>query len=1014
MSTFSMKTRVCRHLDKYVSDRVWSDPYLESRIITRPSILNPASVAREPEEDIGNIPVISETRWSPYTPINGVLYGDFEQIGLPEGGPFYVYSVDLEQIRSIKLNATSWISLADYCTGSIEQSLSPRMTTFKVLTDGCVLKDDKWVNSGICIPMSKCYIKQAPWAEAILLAVNADVFHKCSDIWTQVTSIDETGVHLTIQKTRVADPSKVFFETYVDSDYAPKAGVLEVYTPDNVIKTEILTSDDIVRLKNPDPKFSINPVDHGAEQHDLTFLNGRIINSEFESSYTGSLAEGDIVEYIDDEDIVTQLRYVRNAVDKYSTEHDGEYALVHVPLVDNPHKYLISYLTCDVYIFPRQVVEDKTKANYAPGILGFRVHMADRQTESSPLFRQLTFNDFGISLAKLDEYARDAGVLDVDGIPDYTIKVVVRHHNKKLGITRDADYCDLLYDSMHSDIDIISFLTSDIAPYTDDMWFWTGKYLHETSAYAVAMNQKLGSTVDPKVQCNRCSVKKECDHLKSQPTGKLSDTICPDFTVRGVNEYVNILGYYNTLHLIAKRVTTYKVVPMRQVDSKLVFSGGTYECITRAINRTIPVQTPVAFADRDPKTFHPIVYLNGLKLEDTLVTNKGYGRGNTDGLSPIHYTYTPRHNEVNWSGENRWIDIEISEDVAVKEGDYITVELIALDEDESISVANVTFDIHQGICTPIGGKSSVVTGTSGIEGTTPAATVAKNVYYPVTSDGKGVTRQSHEQVYLNGKHLVESIDYMPFSEYAKTTFEPIVQNVSYLQKKNNRLSVVTTPDRTVGVVKGFTIGDWIMWRDISTIWFDDLSILVVDGKVQNQFAYKYLGFDMSNAGIRNGAPYMVRTCVAEKIAQLLDDECAVVDGYTVKELDDMKLRIIAEYFATHTPVKPHRAVIPYEHRIYSTYLLAIINAYLTTDFDFELLTDRKKFEDQFSAFAKYKKLDVVYSERGITKDDLRFVDVYPTYYNVQVNSTVQRRKIIYMVQMLLPADAMRHRRHINV
>lgn len=991
MSTFSMKTRICRHLDKYVSDRVWADPYLECRINTRPSILNPASDKDEWNETSGNIPVNGVTRSSPYTPLNGVLYGEFEQIGLPEGGPFYVYSIDLEQIRPIKLNTTSWTSLAERCNGSI--------LSFRVYS-----------TDGVCIPRNDIYIRQSPYADSILLAVDATTFHMCCDIKGLVVTYNSKGIREeNIKVVQIANPSDLIVTTYIDPDCISKDGVIETYEADNVMEYMTLTSDDIIRLKN----YKTNPI---PSNKDFVFRNGRLL-TEDPAGYLSKLAVGDKIEMVTDPDIVSKIYSTRASAKTYHTSSDGDYMLVHVPLKDNPHKYLITYLMCDVFIVPNRLTQEKLDASYAPGALGFHVHMVNRQDDSTPLFKQLTFNDFGISLNKLDEYARACGVEETDGVLDYTIKVYVRHHLKKLGIARDSNYCDLLYDKSHTDEKIIELLTADYVRDEEHMWFWTAKHLHDTSAYAAAMVQPIGGKEDANTQCAKCDNRKGCEHLAGKPTD-VKDVVCRDFTTRGIKDYVDILGYYNTLHLIAKRVTTYKVVPVRTTDMVVDFVDGVaqnvHTNVQGVVNKVVPVQVPVAFADQEASSFHPVVYLNGKKLEDDVVTNAGYGTGDTNGFAPVYYTYTPRFNEVNWSDGAKWLNIKIADSVEVKEGDYITVELIATVDDERIYRARKEFDVFQGVYFPIGSVGDKdVTGTPAA-GSSVAVTVPKDVYHPVTSTGEKVVRQNHEQLYINGKHLVKGIDHVSFSDYSEDDFYPISQNVSYLKKKNNVIDVVTTPDRLIGLFKGFTIGDWIEWADISTVWFDDLSILVVDGEVQNRFSYKYTGFDLTGTSIRNGSPFMVRTCIAESIAKLLEDECGIIDGKPVKDLDDEKLGLIKDYFYKNLVRKPYRSVIPYEHRIYSTYLLAIIKDYLEGDFDFDILADKEAFVAQFAAYEHLKSTDVVYSENGLTADEFRFVDVYPIYYNATLNSTEQRRKINYMVQMLLPADAMRHRKHINV
>ena len=106
INQFLMEKRCCSRLEKYVSDRVWSEPYAELRTNTRPRILNSRRKVTSTESGVTTTKYI-------YTATSGVLTGTGEQVGLPSGSSYYVYSIELNQFRSIKLNATEWVTLEE-------------------------------------------------------------------------------------------------------------------------------------------------------------------------------------------------------------------------------------------------------------------------------------------------------------------------------------------------------------------------------------------------------------------------------------------------------------------------------------------------------------------------------------------------------------------------------------------------------------------------------------------------------------------------------------------------------------------------------------------------------------------------------------------------------------------------------------------------------------------------------------------------------------------------------------
>ena len=422
-------------LEKYVFDRVWNEPYSEYRTNTRPRILNRiVEVSSGASDGYGN-----DIATKQYASAAGVLTGEFEQINLPTSDQYYVYSIELNQFRPIKLNALEWVRLSEYC-------------------DGSVVDIQMYSDSGRFLWRGGIYIKQDPSGDHALVAVDAAMFHKCLDVVNPDGSV-----------AKLADPSAVFFSKYIDSDG----------TADNGIGVKQLDLDAMNRIRI----YREDPIPNSAK---LAFYNGRLLHG----NYLGNLKINGYIEYVIDLDVIADIQIdMSKNPPLYLNNAGKERLLIHVPRNSNRKNYLITYNTCDIYVIPNTVTDDALDRGYTASTSGVLFHMCDRESN----YHQLTHNDFSIDKDLLDQVAADAGCAGTD----YIVRVLVRTHEKKLGLVRDANYCDLLYTVSHSDEDIVKFLINHEDKLQYNMTFWRAAHLEANSAYAAAMMSRVGSTVKP-------------------------------------------------------------------------------------------------------------------------------------------------------------------------------------------------------------------------------------------------------------------------------------------------------------------------------------------------------------------------------------------------------------------------------------------------------------------------------------------------------------------------------------
>lgn len=1138
INQFLMEKRCCSRLEKYVSDRVWSEPYVELRTNTRPRILN---AMKKVDRTVDGATVTEYI----YTTAAGVLTGTGEQVTLPSSSPYYVYSIELNQFRSIKVNALEWVSLEEYCTGS--------RTDIKLYSDeGCVL----W-RAGI-------FMKQAKDASSVLLAVDANMLHRCMDDYI----VNDDG-RLTVSK--VADPSRVLFTKYVESDYEP----------DDIIKCVKFDQYSLNQLKSGKSEFPVKP--DGASM--IFYRNGRVLNS---LSYN-EIRAGDYVECVIDKDVISDF-IVHRSTDMVYHVNAGDLKgrlLVHIEKNRNPKRLLLTYNCCDVFVIPKTLTEIAERGDRTVRSSGAYVHLSQRADS----FHQLTHNDFSINLKLLDEIAAKAGAAN----DDYYIRVIARNYVKKnseeqklidkhvkdkeleyasFGAVRDANYCDLLYAESQSDDRIIHLLLDDdptLLKY--GMYFWTATYLEKNSMYAKAMLMRVGPTtpnddhdgfysapvekeflpgknyynirpkdkkevisdtpedvnpmpivqgktevpaislkqdlgecvasismgiesqivpsqagtripegtlefkvfpgkqVTPGTQCRNCGLYAACANGGRRSTVEggsgFVEYLCPDFSHRKISDYADILGYYHTLSLICKRVTTFYIreladdaIKHLKIDGKIPYKGievthasPEYE----SMKNLVAVHVPLALYDLPDEEFYPMVYINGIKLDNSKVSIIGRIDHDIPGMVEKHWTYTPSFGEDSlWEEEQRRLLIRIDDDLKV--GDYIAVEILPnpkykLTTDTSPVANKKYFILVDGEYV----EAQVAEFEEGVEyyeeyvvldasnhmfdldefDDGEADGVANYAFRPIGSAADEMKFLNTELIYLNGKQLVPGIDYTGFEQYgvmSGKSVTPIIQNVQYLANfdvnsdKHNHVNFTSTTDVTIGSAKGFVVGNWIAWDGVSPFWFDNLSLLTVGGRVCSNFSFKYSGIDISGETYQNGEPFMIRTLVPEMVIDILSTD----ESLAAREADIDRYSKLRVYFEYMSVGRGYRALIPYSHKVYSTYMLAIIRDLLDQVFDFEMYADKEAFLAQFNPssypsgdprkerceeYERVKKHDVTIMDEngyGLSPDNIRFADVYPIYHNLNIGSRLLKRKIAYLTEMLSPADAMRHREHINV
>ena len=582
--------RICEHLEKYVFDRVWNEPYTQYRTYIKPELLSKDAV----RDQNGDIKVIGDkVVYRPFFAA-GFFPGRYGSILLPpyecdeelldwlpkSNLTLAVYSVPGSFFGETKLNIPKWTLFSTYCT---KNHLDLQVFT----------------TSGICLNRGYIYIKQSDQNDSMLIAIESSMYRK---IVGDIGRCDDTGWY--------PHCDDLVFGKYFDSDSEA----------DNVIGSGRLTAKQLPYIKSMKTIGEITlPVADGSKVKlaDAKYVlrNGRLCVGD----YSRLILANDYLEAIVDDDIrgcfdVTldeSLVYTDNETEDPSKEPTGDdRLLIHIPKSLNPDYFLITPNTCSVWVYPEG-------GDCTDGILLYSCGRASA-------FHQVTHNDFSISTSLLESIKEEKGW---DGI---VVRTYVRYHGTQSVFIRDGHYIDYLYNL--DDDEIIQMLLGEHSWQTAQepkLLFWKADRL-EDSKYTDALlrrrsrelnvfavdeddigydrqyckldiyNKKQPSDPaqqwwdDPKSQCSVCGIKDLCPNKIIEPT---RDSVCPYYTSRSIQDYIEILGYFHVLALIGKRVFHFKMV-----------TSGTQYVI-------VPVPLALSYPELGTEDYLPIVYLNGTRVD---------------------------------------------------------------------------------------------------------------------------------------------------------------------------------------------------------------------------------------------------------------------------------------------------------------------------------------------------------------------------------------------------------------
>ena len=1010
--------RICDHLEKYVFDKIWNDPYTEYRTFT---VMD----------------------WLTTVPTTGVFHGRYGQILLPSEVSyrptgttvfFYVYVVPARMFHSLKHRILDWTTLTDFCTNNLID-----IEVFNIAGLKCI-------REGI-------FLKQFPQNDGMLVAIETSAFKSCFGSGTGPTD-------------------DIFFGEMYDSDQVPS------------IKFETM------KLKKTDlPKSGVRSPDYdpviinGVPTYAL--YNGKLLNGD----YKNWLSAGAFVEKVFDENVVCVVESDFRQV-YFNKPTSQPRVLIHIPKFENRERVIITPNTCDVYLVPTKMASGHPELNgiyvyqcgrkqhfhqlthndfgidrslldeiaEENGILEYKVRVYVRKLDQTKLairdanYVNILYTNSDEEIVKfilnqheyrmpfwtgtelengLYDYAvwrrRDTGIpytiedyIDLIGYY-HTLALVGRrvHYfevtkktpgNKEFVVRAPLALVEYGYDDFtavvykngyrvdQSRISIRNGSNADNAynkelVFTPDATWWT-------KVIDVCYSQRLRVIVDEELEVGDRVVVEIYDNQKNA-SSQVVDMPVLDFSASSTQfqltsdtNFIEGKGYFIKVDggkyggIILKDQNVLQEPMVRVIGDPI--NEEMYELVPEMI-KTVQLAT-----EEDWKVYEVS------SLEKDLPTPIGTGSDNI--------TFT----EVEQPGV---FDIETK--ILTLNGSLEGKQLLVVDGSATFEDVSTSFNIS---------NLQAEDGKVEDDGST-----TRSINYLGDELFQGLDTahfpQENELTFLNSHRLIRGLDYT-MEGYTPERTKPgarlYLQNVSYLNVHDNKYQVIRTNQSTLSHQRGFLKGNIVYWNHQNPFWFDELSVLTIDGTVCTDIAHdfgtitlltyhnaeptftkmrkddpKYLGEKFRPY---NGAPFEFRMSVSSRVKRLV--------GNHGEERDMDRLEQIKAYFDWKYKKPFYQTIVKKAHKIYSLYLEQIISTYVSDPgFDFINEASLDVFEQQFVRFSDWKRRDVCY---GFTEEDFKYVDVYPLYNRLQTTDRYQYRKISELVRRLMPTDRIKHKDIHNV
>lgn len=257
-------------------------------------------------------------------------------------------------------------------------------------------------------------------------------------------------------------------------------------------------------------------------------------------------------------------------------------------------------------------------------------------------------------------------------------------------------------------------------------------------------------------------------------------------------------------------------------------------------------------------------------------------------------------------------------------------------------------------------------------------------------------------VYVNRKFLVPGLDYTVKALTHLDTiggYQITLQNLGVLDDSGpNLIEIYQTNQRLRQLGRGYVVDGVIPKNVDSEAVVHGLSRIFINGKVipKDKLVETTTHYQVDPEFYSNGNTYCILTGISDDFDEAF------------REFEDSTYFAgrgqIVEYFASrYTQVYSSPLVVPYMHRIYSSYLNTIIHGIIDGTIAVNYINDDYDIIHQLANYEYLKKFDVMFDNPIIDK---RFTDIYPNYLaDLTIVDLNKYRYIQRLVRILLHGDA---------
>jgi hypothetical protein len=678
-----------------------------------------------------------------------------------------------------------------------------------------------------------------------------------------------------------------------------------------------------------------------------TFPNGTFVSVNgwvYHPDHVPTIVTGDLVTIVSDPDIVGHIDVTvdDNTTGYYSTKYEEYREILHVPKSLNPNNILINTDNLTVIVFD-------TLTN--KGVLGHRI--AQHAVES------ITHNDFSMGRTAIQGFTQSLSALTV------TVRVYVRLPVDTNRLNEDVNRIKDLYSL--NDAAIMNQLLGLASPQIPEWSAWNLEQSPFLSMIASDKRQELNEAI-------------------------------PSF--------VDAMGYYDVASVLGQqmRFYTYKNSQVKIIKPVRLFG---YRCQAMVYADGIKVpESGYTITDYDSKTF-----LLGFLL------GSGVGSGARIAVyiceegfrTPTPFVPTEESPSITFDSEDHsvymvktYTDPQPVWESSVTKGyshlpkgdaDYIVTTNVN-------GTSTFTFRMkHFGkafYCVPKYGLTTAVYDISDSINADNPIVVSLSVR-DVFGEFLPIVGYTTAEVYLNGKKLIEDLDYVINYVYHADGY--ILQNLltvtncDYLDLEggSNIVEVCVHGDEIVSEDKGYGIENNLYRSSVPMIFSRSSSRTYVRG-VLTEHVSESGNIATIVGDVDNGAPFLMQHMVAFGARKLLRD---------ISPNQDINLRSRIEHVLGFVePDVDDFTIVTHLHALYSVFLAKIVTDVANGVLHIRDEPSDSNFLRQFKPYALLLERDPVIGQNNVLIDR-RFVTLASHYVNLGVNNPDQMLRIQRLTSMTL-------------